>query len=174
MDDPRRFVVIGLLLLTARLAHAQDATIGIGIRGASGSAGITVSAGQGSQRSIASQSAMLTASNGGYGYIASGTWQPFVTSFVPVVGSYYPQEMYIPPTFGYVPMVPATTGNRFNDQQLRERRREAGVRRLVQQAEGFAKIGRIPDARMHYRMAIRRTSGEMRLELEKKLQQLSD
>ncbi|MEM8680583.1 MAG: hypothetical protein AAGF97_14645 [Planctomycetota bacterium] len=64
------------------------------------------SAVQGSNRTLAGQSASLTLTPGVPGYIFDGQWRPFVTGVVPVVGS----AVYVPVVANpvFVPPVPTT------------------------------------------------------------------
>ncbi len=138
----------------------NDATLGIRLGGLGS---LTMRAGQGSSQSSVSQSASLTVANGGTGFIASGTLQPFVTSFVPVVGSYVPSQEL--PASGWS----AAPNRRVLDRQARQK---AAIQRLVGRAERAKLAGQIPAAKMYYRMAIRRAVGEEQVTLQECLARL--
>lgn len=67
---------------------SADARFGFGVRGNNGSAYFNLVAGQGSTRSIVSQSGSLTLMNGYPGFVQDISVRPFVTGLVPVVGDY--------------------------------------------------------------------------------------
>lgn len=68
----------------------SGATFGFGANGPHGGYRFTIFGSQGSTRSFTSNSALLTLPNGGVGSIQAGSWVPFVTGWVPVVGDGQP------------------------------------------------------------------------------------
>lgn len=142
----------------------SDATLGIRL-GRVGS--ITLRAAQGSSQSSVSQSAGLTVANGGTGFIASGSLQPFVTSFVPVVGSYVPAQQPPPPS-QFLRSGTAAVRSTMD----RQARQKLAIQRLVGRAERAELAGQVPAAKMYYRMAIRRAVGEAKAALQESLARL--
>ncbi|MFM8253457.1 MAG: hypothetical protein ACKOBW_17865 [Planctomycetota bacterium] len=68
----------------------SGASFGFGASGPQGGYHFHIFGSQGSSRSFTSSSAMLTLPNGGVGSIQAGSWVPFVTGWVPVVGDGQP------------------------------------------------------------------------------------
>jgi hypothetical protein len=66
---------------------ASQARFGYGLRGGNGSFSMNFSAVQGSRRSMSMSAPSLTLPNGGVGGIWDTSLRPFVTSWIPVVGS---------------------------------------------------------------------------------------
>lgn len=63
-----------------------SARFGFGSQGPRGGFRLGLELGQGSTRSISSVAPSLTVQNGGSGAIMSGSWTPFVTGWIPIVG----------------------------------------------------------------------------------------
>lgn len=68
----------------------SGASFGFGANGPHGGYHFSIFGSQGSTRSFTSSSALLTLPNGGVGSIQAGSWVPFVTGWVPVVGDGQP------------------------------------------------------------------------------------
>lgn len=67
---------------------------GWAVRGPNGGFNFRLSAAQGSSMTLGGDSMLLTVPNGGSGFIQSGTFRPFVTGIVPVLGG---GPGYVPP-----------------------------------------------------------------------------
>lgn len=95
------------------------ANFGFSIRGPGGAMNFGISLGQGSSRSISTTTPTVVVPNGGTAMLFDGSLRPFVTGFVPVVGSAgigFPAPTPIPPawTRSYVPgqPIPSDAENR--------------------------------------------------------------
>lgn len=88
---------------------ATPAHFGFAHRAPHGGGFFRLYGGQGSYRSVTGQTASLTLTNGVPGYLFHGTWRPFVTGWVPVVGDapFWPQGGALPPgATPYAPRIP--------------------------------------------------------------------
>lgn len=74
---------------------------GWSVRGPNGGFNFGLSASQGSSTTLGGDSMLLTVPNGGSGFIQSGTFRPFVTGIVPVLGG---GPTYLPPLTANSPL----------------------------------------------------------------------
>lgn len=74
---------------------------GWAVRGPNGGFNFRLSAAQGSSMTLGGDSMLLTVPNGGSGFIQSGTFRPFVTGIVPVLGG---GPTYVPPLTATSPL----------------------------------------------------------------------
>ncbi len=78
-------------------AAGSDAQLGFGFYGPNGGRGaFQLTMGQGSYRTRSTVTPMLTLPNGGTGALFHGTYRPFVTGWIPVVGDYGPVTGWAP------------------------------------------------------------------------------
>ena len=145
----------------------EGATIGLGMRGAGGSGSISIFADQGSSRSSVSESPSLTISQGGTGYFFSGTMQPFVTGFVPVVDVSLPPG---PPALGSSFPTRGTVARL--DGQVRAPGRRAAVQRLMIRADRAARGGRLETARKYLAQALSQADGATRAVVQDRIRRL--
>ena len=158
-------------------------------------------AGQGSSRSMVSQTPMITMPNGGIGSIADSFTRPFVTGIVPVVGERQtPLHQKLermrngetpPPAppkneepssgSGGGAAASDSTANR-GDVSVADIRRQqadedaakrAEVEGLIEQARGFEERGKPGVARIYYQQAAKRATGDLQRSLREKVQSLS-
>lgn len=77
----------------------RDAHFGLGFRNGNLRGGFNLWASQGSERSMTMTAPFLTVPHGGYGTISHGSWRPFVTGWMPVIGGQpqwqSPLKMYL-------------------------------------------------------------------------------
>ena len=77
----------------------RDARLGFGFRNGSFRGGLNFWASQGSNRSMVMTAPSIVVPHGGFGMIRHGSWRPFVTGWVPVVGGqpqwHSPLETYL-------------------------------------------------------------------------------
>src|SRR5262245_43569065 len=99
------------------------ASLGFGFSGPGFNGAFNIVAGQGSSRSISSVSPSVTVMNGGQGFIADVTQQPFVIGVVPVVGGGFAGA--VGGTFGPIGAPIITQGPTVLDERL-ARLRDAG------------------------------------------------
>jgi hypothetical protein len=148
----------------------EEASFSFGRAGAGGSGSIRLFAGQGNSASSTSQSAAVTVPNGGFGALSSGTFRPFVTGFVPFVGSYVPGDL--PAANGLDPRNGVANADWQIAGQVRDARREAAVQRLMERAERAEMAGNRRTARKFYAMAFRQATGATRATLEERIRRL--
>ena len=144
--------------------------------------GVGFGAGQGSSISTSMTAPTVTMPSGGTASFFNGTLRPFVTGFTPVVGGggggYYPTPWQRRVNnFGQQPW--ATQVNPVDDRQAqrddaRASRRLRIIERYQQRAESEQRMGRIGAARMYYRMALKRATGEHRELIVAKLEALDE
>jgi hypothetical protein len=101
------------------------ATMGFGVGGSGFNGFLNLAAAQGSSRSSSSSAMSITVPNGGTGFIADVTEQPFVTSFVPVVGGFVNSSM---PQFGTSSLAPVGGNGTLLNERLARIRETGGLK----------------------------------------------
>ncbi len=139
-------------------------------------AGLT--ADQGSSISTSMNAPTLTIPANGSGSFFSGTLRPFVTGFTPVVGrgGFYPTPWQRRVTNvgqrQWSTAVDRGVDRQAQREEARSSRRLRVIERYQQRAEHERRMGRDAAARMYYRMALKRASGEQREIIVAKLEEL--
>lgn len=145
-----------------------DHNIGIGIRGGGISGNLTLNLGQTSNRSINSSSASVTTMDGVPGYIYNTVTRPFVTGYIPIVGSYARAQ----------PFDHQAVFDRQNQQawdrahQSQANIRNRSLQKYLSRADRAEKEGDKKMARANFRRAIRLADEPLRSELKTRMQQM--
>lgn len=182
---------------------ASGARLGGGFRGGGVNGFFNLSAAQGSDTFLGSQSASVTLPNGGFGLVSDTLQRPFVMGIVPVVGNEYftPLEERLSriraqggfePLGGHESPAALAGSGPSTSQPSRAGRGDASVAdiRAAQAAEDVSEAaeidalvakgaaqeaaGKLGVARIYYQQALRRTSGSRKTELEAKVRAIDE
>lgn len=165
----------------------SDARFGIGFAGSNGGfLGLNLTAGQGSDRTYTQTTPYLVLPNGGTGSVSDTSQRPFVTSFIPVVGDDIapgepvaapprqrrdPRQQTAPPR---ARKSSAATAD-LSVAEIKRRQREdkaAEIKALLAKARQAAAEGKPAIAKIHFRNAARRASGDQRRAILDELEKL--
>lgn len=183
---------------------SSGARLGGGFRSGDVSGFFNLSAGQGSDSFLGSQSASVTVPSGGFGLVSDAIQRPFVMGFVPVVGSEYftpleerlsrirAQGGFEPLSQVESPVVGGGGVSRSASDSSRAERGDASVAEIraaqaAEDASAGAEIeslvakgaaqeaaGKLGVARVYYQQALRRASGSRRDELQAKVRAIDE
>jgi hypothetical protein len=155
-----------------------------------GSLGFNFGLNQGSDRTVTHTNPFIVIPNGGRGTVIDTIQRPFVTSFVPVLGAgeLGPGELGPGPAAGQGGAAPrrrnrprrrtisssATTGDLSVAQiKLRKKhKKEAEIDALLAKAREADAAGKTATAKIHFRSAARRATGDLRREILEELERL--